>query len=63
MKINDYITTDPLISHGQPCFKGTRIMVHQVLELLEGGVSREKITGPEYYPQLGEKHIEAALRR
>lgn len=37
-------------------------MVHQVLELLEGGVSRELITGPTYYPQLEEKHIEAALR-
>ena len=59
--IENYITIDPHVCHGKPCFKGTRIMVYLVLNLLEAGVSPEEITGPEYYPQLTRKHIEAAL--
>ena len=61
MNVADYITVDPNICHGKPRFKGTRIMVYLVLELLESGVSIEEITGPNYYPQLTRKHIEAAL--
>lgn len=56
-----YIMTDAQVCHGKPVFKGTRIMVHLVLDLLEAGVSVEDITGPEYYPQLTKKHIEAVL--
>ena len=62
MNIHEYITADPAVCHGKPCFKGTRIMVHQILALLEQGISREAIVGQEYYPQLTGKHIEAALR-
>jgi len=36
-------------------------MVYLVLELLEAGVPVEQIIGPDYYPQLTRKHIEAAL--
>ena len=61
MEIQDYISVDPRICHGKPCFKGTRIMVYLVLELLEAGVPVEEIIGPNYYPQLTRKHIEAAL--
>jgi uncharacterized protein (DUF433 family) len=61
MNIDDYITADPLICHGKPCFKGTRIMVHLVLELLEAGASIDEIVGPKYYPQLTREHIQAAL--
>jgi|GEM_PF-1697474 len=57
----DYITVDPTICHGKPCFKGTRVMVYLVLELLEAGVPVEEIIGPGYYPQLFQKHIEASL--
>ena len=56
----DYITVNPQICHGQPCFKGTRIMVYLVLELLEGGVSPEEIL-KRYYRRLTKKHIQAAL--
>ena len=38
------ISVDPKICHGQPCVKGTRIMVYIILELLEAGISLEKIT-------------------
>lgn len=61
MNIAAYITTDPNVCHGKPCFKGTRIMVYLVLELLEAGVPVEEIIGRNYYPQLTRKHIEAAL--
>ena len=59
--IGAYITTDPAVCHGKPCFKGTRIMVHQILELLEAGIPVKEIIGSDYYPQLTERHIAAAL--
>ncbi len=48
IEINNYITVDPEVCHGKPVFKGTRIMVYQILELLEGGVGMEAIIGSEY---------------
>ncbi len=38
-----YIVADPAICHGQPTFRGTRIMVWQVLEMLAGGMAWETI--------------------
>jgi uncharacterized protein (DUF433 family) len=61
INIADYITVDPTICHGKPCFKGTRIMVYLVLELLEAGITVEEIIGRRYYPQLTKKHVAAAL--
>lgn len=61
MDVHQYITVDPEICHGKPCFKGTRIMVHLVLDLLEQGVKVQEITGTDYYPQLTEQHVRAAL--
>lgn len=60
--IEQYISVDPQICHGKPCFKGTRIMVYLVLEMLEAGISVETIVGNDYYPQLTPEHIKAALR-
>ena len=34
-----YIVTDPQICHGQPTFRGTRIMVEQVLEQVASGMA------------------------
>ena len=34
---------DPLICHGKPTFKGTRIMVWQILEALAHGESVEQL--------------------
>ncbi|PIS33888.1 MAG: antitoxin [Candidatus Omnitrophica bacterium CG08_land_8_20_14_0_20_41_16] len=59
-KLSNYITANPNICHGQPCFAGTRIMVYLVLELLEAGTSPEEIF-KDYYPKLTKKHLEAAL--
>ena len=56
----NYIGVDTKICHGQPCFKGTRIMVYLVLEMLEAGETPESII-QKAYPQLTKKHIQAAL--
>jgi len=39
-----YIATDPEICHGKPTFRGTRIMVSQVLEQVANGMVWEAIT-------------------
>lgn len=39
-----YIVADPRICHGQPTFRGTRIMVWQVLEMVADGMAWEAIT-------------------
>ncbi len=57
--INKYIVADSNICHGKPTFKGTRVMVWQVLEMLEGGASHKEII--EAYPSLTKEHIKAAL--
>jgi uncharacterized protein (DUF433 family) len=59
-RLMERISVDPHVCHGQPCIKGTRIMVYLVLELLEAGLDPDKII-QEYYPQLGRQDIEACL--
>ncbi|MBI3035027.1 DUF433 domain-containing protein [Candidatus Woesearchaeota archaeon] len=58
-EINEFIVADSNICHGQPTFKGTRIMVSIVLEMLEDGADTKEII--EAYPSLTNKHIKAAL--
>jgi len=41
--IGRYIVTDPDVCHGKPTFRGTRIMVWQVLEQVANGMSWEAI--------------------
>lgn len=38
-----HIVTDAKVCHGQPTFRGTRIMVRQVLEMVEEGLAWETI--------------------
>jgi uncharacterized protein (DUF433 family) len=38
-----YIVADPKICHGKPTFRGTRIMVWQVIEMLADGMAWETI--------------------
>mgnify|MGYP001617200490 CR=1 FL=1 len=59
--IERYISVDPQVCHGKPCFKGTRIMVWQILELLEASASVAEITSERYFPQITPEHIRAAL--
>lgn len=58
--INKYIVADPLICGGKPTFKGTRIMVWQVMEMLAMGESPESIQNAFLTP-LTREQIAAAL--
>ena len=59
LRISDYIAVDLEICGGQPCFKGTRIMVQLILEMLAAGDMVDALL--EDYPALSRAHIQAAL--
>ena len=59
MGIQRYIAVNPDICHGKPCFKGTRIPVSTILELLESGRSYQDIH--KGYPAVTPNHVRAAL--
>ena len=59
VQINRHIVANPEICHGKLTFKGTRIMVWQVLEMLEAGETTEEIL--ENYPSLTKEYIKSAL--
>ncbi|MBM4333359.1 MAG: DUF433 domain-containing protein [Deltaproteobacteria bacterium] len=59
-RLIERIQVDPKVCHGQPCIKGTRIMVYLILELLEAGLTPDQII-QDYYPQLAKQDIEACL--
>jgi len=56
----EHITTNPTICHGKPVISGTRIMVANILSLLAGGYTFTQIE--EYYPELKEDQIKAAIQ-
>ncbi|OHB91035.1 MAG: hypothetical protein A3D89_03680 [Planctomycetes bacterium RIFCSPHIGHO2_02_FULL_52_58] len=58
--MKERIEVNPNICHGQPCIKGTRIMVYLILELLEAGLTPEDIIR-DYYPNLTEEDINACF--
>lgn len=43
IELGQHIVVDPAICHGKPTFKGTRIMVWQVLDELAHGMAAEEI--------------------
>ena len=59
IEIDEYIVVDSETCHGKPIFKGTRVMVWQVLEMLEAGTSVKHII--EAFPALTPKTVKAAL--
>jgi uncharacterized protein (DUF433 family) len=54
------IAVDPNIHFGKPCIAGTRITVQSVLELINEGISFEKIQ-EDYYPDLLTEDIRACV--
>lgn len=60
MKRLKYITINPKICGGKPCFRGTRIPVSVVLNYIGAGDSIETVL--ENYPVLTRKHILEAIR-
>ena len=57
--MNDRITIDPNICHGQACVKGTRIPAHQIVHMLANGDSIEELL--QEYPSLTREDILACL--
>ncbi|NCO96812.1 MAG: antitoxin [Candidatus Aenigmarchaeota archaeon CG_4_10_14_0_8_um_filter_37_24] len=60
MQIDEHIVADPEICHGKPTFKGTRIMVGDIVELIAAGEKVEDIL--KEYPGLNRGMIKSALR-
>jgi hypothetical protein len=42
-ELGRYIVADPKICHGKPTFRGTRILVDSVLEMVAGGMPWDRI--------------------
>ncbi len=54
------ISVRPEVCHGRPCIKGTRIMVWQILDLLEAGKSFQDIL-TDYFPDITVEDIRACV--
>ena len=54
-----YLDADPETCHGKLRFRGTRVMVYQVLEALAEGATESEILSA--YPTLSNKHLRAAM--
>jgi uncharacterized protein (DUF433 family) len=59
MNWRERISSDPVVCHGKPCIKGTRVMVSVELDNLAGGIPTEAIFTS--YPSLRSEDIQAAL--
>ena len=59
MVYQNRITLDPRIRSGQPCLKGTRIAVADVLDYLGGGMTAAQIL--DDFPDLKAEDIQACL--
>lgn len=57
---HDRIEINPKILLGKPVFKGTRIPVYVILDLLAEGESIQAII--KYYPDLTEEDVKAAIQ-
>ena len=56
-----HIITDNRICHGQPTFRGTRILVSDVLEQVAEGLAWESII-EEWHGSIGKEAIAEALK-
>jgi uncharacterized protein (DUF433 family) len=57
--MNEWIVADPNICDGKPTIKGTRIMVKNILGMMAGGYTVEKVLSS--YPELTKEMVTAAL--
>ena len=55
------IAVNPQIHFGKPCIAGTRIPVHDVLELVREGITFAEIV-QDYYPDLDAEDVRACLQ-
>ena len=59
--IGRYIVADPEVCHGQPTFRGTRILVADVLEQVSSGMAWENII-EEWRERISKDAIAEAVR-
>ena len=59
MKLEERITQNPEICHGQPCIRGLRYPVTMLLELMASGMSRAEIL--EDYEDMEKEDLDACL--
>lgn len=57
--MDERISVDPNVCSGKPCIRGTRIMVKNILGMMAGGYTIDRILAA--YPELVRQDIEAAL--
>ena len=57
--MEDRISVDPKVCSGKPCIRGTRIMVKNILGMIAGGYTIEKVL--EAYPELTREDVTEAL--
>jgi uncharacterized protein (DUF433 family) len=59
MNWKDRISINPIVCHGKPCVKGTRIWVSLVLDFLASGDSVDDVL--KAYPHLSQEDIQACI--
>ena len=59
--VGRFIVSDPDVCHGKPTFRGTRIMVSQVLDQLAAGMAWETIE-EEWHGSVSREAIAEAVR-
>jgi uncharacterized protein (DUF433 family) len=57
--MNELIVVDPVVCAGKPVIKGTRIMVKNILGMVAGGYTMDRILSA--YPELTREMVQAAL--
>ena len=57
--MKDRIVIDPQICSGKPVIRGTRIMVKNILGMVAGGCTAERIV--QAYPEITKEDVSAAL--
>ncbi len=57
--MEDRISVDPKVCSGKPCIRGTRIMVTNILGMIAGGYTIERVL--EAYPELTREDVMEAL--
>jgi uncharacterized protein (DUF433 family) len=59
-QLGRYIVSDPAICHGKPTFRGTRVLVSDVLEMVADGMAWETII-EEWHHHIGKEAIAEAV--
>ncbi len=57
--MEEFIVVDPAICSGKPAIKGTRIMVKNIIGMVAGGYTVDRIL--QAYPELTREMVQVAL--